>query len=770
MSFLSKSDAKRNSGPADDNGLHSEKAIQDIDWLQLALTNKWKIALGMLVGLVLGQLAYMKLGPSYVARAKILVSKKESIQLKDTAGKTFGDRAEHIALIMSPMIINKAIEKHELRTLPTLTNSDDPAQDIIDNLQVRRSAGHDRSFLNVLELTYTSPRVDDAKKIVAAIVDAYRDYLSETRQEHSEELIALISEANEELHQKLKEKEAEYLKFRSEAPLHWKNAPGEDGKTGDVTNVHQERVVAIEEERRKNLVLRTELNAKLKAIRKSIDENEPQHLLEAKIRHFMATDSRRGQSLGTLENQREDALDSQLIPLLMEEKRLLRDFGEDHPDVISVRQSIATLQSYYQLRGIQLPKDAPGAEEVDMITAYVQSLEQQLAQLDIRDAELNVLFDKEAQLAKDFTRYHAQDKSLNDEISRIKGLWQVVVNRLNELNLVKESNGYAMKQIAPVRGELVFKRHLKFLGAGAIFGALVMFGLAYLREWGDTTIRSIEEVRSRFGLPILGAIPALDDVAELQTSPQSPLDPSICFAHRPGSTEAEAYRSVRTALYLNSQSTDAKVIQVSSPEPGDGKSTFSANMAVGLAQLGKKVLLIDADLRRPTTHRLLAVDPKIGLSDVLEGEIELLNAVQSTSVSNLSILTSGVLPTNPAEQLSSSAFRNVMETARKEFDFVIVDTPPILVVSDPCIVAPHVDGMLLMLRLYKNRRATVARTIELIDSHSVNLIGTVTNGFDDSSDDQYRRSEEYSGYYETDRSADYFSDQELTSESVSIHS
>jgi len=170
-----------------------------------------------------------------------------------------------------------------------------------------------------------------------------------------------------------------------------------------------------------------------------------------------------------------------------------------------------------------------------------------------------------------------------------------------------------------------------------------------------------------------------------------------------------------------------RIIQVTSPEPGDGKSTLTANLAIAMAQSGKNVLLIDSDLRRPTLHTLFGMRRDIGVTEVLSGELDLLTAVQQTVVEGLSVLTCGSLPQNPAEMLASRGYSTMLQNAEQKFDIVLVDTPPLLAVSDPSIVAPNTDGLVLVLRMGKNKRNSAKRATELIDTNNIRVIGVVCN-------------------------------------------
>ena len=733
-----------------------EPSSSENDVLQIALRYKWLLALGLVCGLGLGFLAYQKLGPSYAATSQILVSKKAAVPIKEGAAETYGERGEHIALIMSPMIVGKAVEAHELNRLSSLAGSKEPVEDILDSLRVKRSAGQDRSFLNVLDISYQNSNKKDAGAVVAAVVDAYKAYLAETQQENTSEVVRLISEANSNLMKELREKKRQYLKFRDSAPLHWKNPLGRETAPGDVTNVHQERMDFFEKERSSNLIKVTEIKSTMKALQDAVDSGQSRESLEALVRLFLRSTGKPDSSPLSLAPQT-STMDAQLLPLLMQEQQLLRDYGSDHPDVKLVRQKIDTIGSFYRQRGVAmpgLPGSASGksaAAGIDLIAVYMQSLEQQLMQVELRNASLEEIYEHESKLAKQFAHYQEQDQTYNDEIAQLKSLWDVVVKRLNELKLVKDNRGYTLKQIAPVRAELVIKRPIKFLGAGGVFGLAVVFGIVFLRVWRDTTLKSLDDIRNSLKLPILGSVPQFvpASVDQLNQDDQTALEPALCYYHRPGSPEAESYRSVRTTLFVCSDD-QQNVVQVTSPEPGDGKTTFISNLAIAMAQSGKRVLLIDSDLRRPTVHKLFGVDQEVGMSDVLAGQIEFLNAVKQTVVPSLSLLTAGISPANPAELLSSPRFERLLTDAKREFDFVLVDTPPLLVVSDPCVVASHTDALLLVVRYAKNKRIAAQRAAELLETHGVNVIGVVANGVQRSATDGYGYDRQYTDYLQTD--------------------
>ncbi|MDA0282646.1 MAG: polysaccharide biosynthesis tyrosine autokinase [Planctomycetota bacterium] len=724
-----------------------------IDYVGLARRYALWLVCGMISGVLLGHVIFRTYGPEFTATAKVLVSKRMSGPTSESSeAETWGDRAEHIALIMSPLIVEKAVKLHDLDRLPSMAQSNDPAEDVLDSIKVKRSAGEDRSFLNVLDVTCTNPNREDAKKICHAVIDAYRVYLRENHEENTGELLNLVNRATGDLKGQIDETELAYKKFRLTAPIHMKTgtraASGE--RTSAATNVHQENLEALEQEQQRLLVQKADVQSKIQSLEQSLKSGQSREELATMIQLFSAPQSKAAQTPSILgPGGSQSTLDGQLLPLLLQEKQLLLEYGEDWPEVQTIRAQIATLRQYYFQRGVPgsagarkvdprtgTPFGLPGqpvppqslaktSNGLDLVDVYLASLNQELDSLSLREIEIERIYTVEFKRARELSVFLEQNRQFNDDLDRLHGLWSSIKVQASKVDIEKENLGYALKVIAPAKDQLSLKRVIKLYGAGIIVVMGLVCGLIFLREWTDTTLKSVDEIRASLPLPILGSVPVFDDKASGISG--SPLQTALCYFHRPGSPEAEAYRSLRTSFLVTLQA-GQRIIQVTSPEPGDGKSTLISNLAIAMAQSGKRVLLIDSDLRRPTLHTLFGMRRDIGVSEVLAGEIDLLTATQSTIIDGLSILTCGSLPSNPAETLASSSYSRMLKNAEREFDIVLVDTPPLLAVSDPCIVAPNTDGLVLVLRMGKNRRNSVRRATELIHTNNVRVIGVVCNG------------------------------------------
>lgn len=204
----------------------------------------------------------------------------------------------------------------------------------------------------------------------------------------------------------------------------------------------------------------------------------------------------------------------------------------------------------------------------------------------------------------------------------------------------------------------------------------------------------------------------------------------------PKSIAAESYRTLRTNIQYSSFDKEYKVIMVTSSEPGEGKSTIAGNLALSFAQDGKRVLLIDCDLRKPSLHKKFKISNLVGLSDVLIGKEDLKTALHRYN-ENLVVLTSGKIPPNPSEMLSSKTMSMLLEELKGVFDCVILDTPPVQAVTDSQILSTKADGTILVIRAERTKRDSVKNALGLLKKVNANIIGTVLNGVDTSRNKYY---------------------------------
>jgi len=258
---------------------------------------------------------------------------------------------------------------------------------------------------------------------------------------------------------------------------------------------------------------------------------------------------------------------------------------------------------------------------------------------------------------------------------------------------------------------------LRNLGLAAILGLLLGLGSAVLRELLDTTLKSHQEVTEAAGAPVMANIAFDSDAAK------RPLVTSL-DSHAP---RVEAFRVLRTNMQFVNVDKDSKVFVVTSSVPEEGKTTTSTNLAITLAQAGQRVLLVEGDLRRPKIADNLRLESAVGLTTVLLGRLSLAEAIQTHSVPNLSVLTSGTIPPNPSELLQSEAMRDLLAQLREQFDVVLIDAPPLLPVTDAALLTSQSDGALVVVRHGKTTKDQLHHAIDRLGAVDAHAVGVVLN-------------------------------------------
>ena len=279
----------------------------------------------------------------------------------------------------------------------------------------------------------------------------------------------------------------------------------------------------------------------------------------------------------------------------------------------------------------------------------------------------------------------------------------------------------------------------------SLLGILLSIGAIVARESLDDTIKTPDDITRKFKLPVLGVInhhePEIDSPITL-TDPRSPI--------------AEAYRILRTNVSYTSVDRPLRTLMVTSAEPGDGKTTTTSNLGVVMAQNGKKVIIADCDLRRPHIHTYFGLNNQQGISTLFAHSPGMLDRTrQLTKVEGLSIITSGLLPPNPSELMSSQKMQTILNVMCQATEVVLIDTPPILTVSDASALAPSLDGVLLVVRPGKTRTSILRQTLEQLRQVNARVLGIVLNDVDTRGKSYgyhykyYRGYEAYQSYYET---------------------
>ena len=383
--------------------------------------------------------------------------------------------------------------------------------------------------------------------------------------------------------------------------------------------------------------------------------------------------------------------------------------------------------------------------------AVVARLESEYAEARQREQLLSQALDQQKAEVNQMSERMVQYGILKREAEANKALYDGLLTKLKEARIsagLRSSNirvvDPAMIPTYPARPAKTRNITLSFL-VGLVGG----IGLALLREYMDNTVKSPDDIEALVRLPSLAVVPAFSE--SNGDRPRSKLlkGPSInghdkrielVAQHLPKSQMSEAFRALRTSLLLSQADHPPQVILVTSALPREGKTTAAANLAVTLAQLGDRTLLIDADLRKPGIGRLLSLGSGkyAGLSSFLAGVSSLdLVTIQHPAIPNLSAIPTGPLPPNPADLLSSHKLDDAILELRTKFKFIVIDSPPIMAATDAVILSVKADGVLLVVRSGETPKEAFTRTRDLLLSVKCHLLGVVLNAVDSTAPDYY---------------------------------
>jgi len=355
---------------------------------------------------------------------------------------------------------------------------------------------------------------------------------------------------------------------------------------------------------------------------------------------------------------------------------------------------------------------------------YLQAMESRLGSLDKTIADLRLQTEK-------YPKLEAEQASL---VATVGTMQRTFDNLQSEYQLARIAESVDAGQVqmideATLPTFAVAPNRKRAITYSALVGLLLGFVLAFALDRLDDSVKSPDELRDHMDLPMLGLIPAIRLDRNGRRSSDATSGRLITHVD-PRSPVAEAYRSMRTNLAFARAQQSPQAIVVASPGPSDGKSTTAANLAITFAQQGQRTLLVDADLRRAVLDRAFSVPRSPGLTEIIVGESTLDDATHATEIANLFILASGRFPPNPAELLGSTRMQEILRDAKTRFDVVLLDSPPLLAVTDAAVLATMVDGVVLVIRTERTKRDAVRRAISHVRSVRGRLLGAVLNDVD----------------------------------------
>ena len=405
---------------------------------------------------------------------------------------------------------------------------------------------------------------------------------------------------------------------------------------------------------------------------------------------------------------------------------LLKRYKDKYPDVIRVREEIASLKDSIR-RESQKVRDTIAAG-ADLAKAKESTMAAELKKKEQESFELSQL--------------RIQYDVLTRQADQSKLLYNIVLQRMKETDLTSKDKKQNMRVVdsAVVPLNPVKPRVVLTLFLGVIGGLGVAIGLAFFVNYLDDSIKNQDDIETYLRLPFLGYIPNIKTNSVLERDMQAHLHPQ--------SNAAEGFRTLRAAIALAPKADRYRLLAVTSTIPAEGKSLVASNLSIVVAQTGLKTLLVDADLRRPSVHKVFRLQSPVGLSSYLSEKVNSVDeCIHTTEVPHLDVVCCGAVPSSPSELAGSKRMSQFLQEVRNRYDRVVLDCPPVSAVSDPLIIASLSDGVVFVTKFNKIRRDHARKTVQRIQNAGIHILGVVLNDIDFDGKDSYY----YSYYYYQNR-------------------
>ena len=667
--------------------------------LQVLWLRRWIVAITTVLCLIAGFIYAMTAIPIYRASATLYVQQAQPKMFMDMGGMVQGSNylQTQTSVILSRQILDKVVAMPEVSNLSIIKSQRDPA----GFLRGAVSAGVGRKD-DVITVACELPSGEEAQTIVNGVVTAFQQYHQSLQKESATEMLKLIRQQKDEFDKEIQSKYAERLRFQRD------NANLSLGVTSG--NAIYERLNQLSANLTQAQMEALEAESTFKSTSEMM--NDP-----VKIAQLMSAPQFRGGENAELRRMIRD-LQQQQVQLA---ERYMSGFTGLETVQLRIRQMQDALASEDRraaeafLAELNVKWES-ALKRQDKIQEYLGEQKQEVLQLNQKQANFSII-------QADINRLERNSASLDEQLKAIKLTEDTGSLRVQPLDRAK----FDENPIRPQKGLIL---------GGALMGGLMLgLGLGYLRELTDHRLRSADEIKNTLNLPILGVVPHI-------ANQKTPSERGQLLLRDPTSDVSEAYRTIRTAVYFGQPNGVAKTLLVTSPAPGDGKSTLASNLGIAMAQAGNRILIIDCDFRKPTQHRIFELVRKVGLSNVLAGEMSLTDAIADTQVPGLQILACGPIPANPSEILNSQTFADMLDELCEKYDHILIDSPPVMPVTDARILAASCDATVLTLRAEKSTRKGAVYSRDVLQSVGARMIGVVVN-------DVPRRRGVY-GYYYTD--------------------
>ncbi len=708
------SKAAKRAGEQD--AIASSVGIVADDLLEVLWRNRWLVLLVTAGAMAAGLIYVTATTPIYTSTSKLYIEQNSPGVLveADPAARGAAGTAPpknclytQATLLMSTPVLTAAIERPGVRELEVFQNVSNPIVWLKDK-GLHVSVGKTDDIISV---SSDSPDPAQAASLVNAVVEAYRAYHAASRHSTAGEILNILQNEKRQQDIELARKLKAMMDFKSQnIALAFENRNG---------NVILDKLESLSTEMTRAQLQTLEARFALENIKATMGD-------PTLLKRFV--DGLRAQSTYVPAESEWSRLENELEQLELQLSDLRQKATPDETAVAALGQKGGQVQSRLQLLYTRFAQTHFAAAQ----QLYEAAKE--------KEQQVTAHFEVQRQEALSLNKQLAEYRMLESDWEQTKKLCDILDDRIKELNITENVGGLTVTVLeTAVAADKPSRPAKARCTAIALLAGLVLAGaLALVRDWMDQRLHSVEEIAAVLGVPIVGTVPSATRRESAAARGQKvDLDSQSAWA--------ENYRTMRTAVFFAASEAKGRTILVTSPEAGDGKSTVVSNLAIAMAQAGQRTLILEADFRRPMQHKIFGLNHHDkGLSSVLAGRESLEGVIKPTRIAGLDLLTCGPDVSNPSEALHSADFQKLVKLLTKRYDRIIVDSPPVLLVTDAQILASICQITLLVLRAEKSTRRASQRARDALVRVGAHLSGVIVN---DAPDNGHYGCYHGNGYY-----------------------
>ena len=653
---------------------------------------RWIVLIATVVALGTAFAYLQKATPIYTSTSRIYVEqngpKIMSATEEGVMTRSNNYLYTQLELLKSTPIIGAAIDEPGIKQLKIFKLIDNPVGFLKKGLDA--SVGKKDE---IISLSLDSPYPAEAAQVVNAVVDSYITYYASRKRSTAAEVLKILQTEKAKRGDELSEKLKTMMDFKKENV-----SLGLESKQGNILLERLDRLSAVLTESQLFTVEAKSIFESTKAM-----VNDPVNL-----KQFIEAQRAAGVYISTDREMAE--LAARLDELEIRHSDRLRELTADHPAVAAIEVEIERVKE-------QIEK-----ADVEFAQAQLAVTEQQYLAAKEKEDQLAKYFEDQRQEVLNLNEQQDKYIMLQTEWEQTKKLCDILDDRIKELNVTEDVGALniSILEVARPADKPTKPEKARVMAMALILGLMLGGGLSLLREMKDQRLRSAEEISTILGVPVLGVVPSMSKKETANTRGQKVYLEST-------SAVAEAYRTIRTAVFFSAPKGKAKTVVVTSPAPGDGKTTLVSNLAISMAQAGQHVIILDADFRKPVQQVIFEIAKEPGLSNVLVGSDSLESVIKHSPISGLDIITCGDSVPNPSELLNSDAFADLIAELSLRYDRIVIDAPPVMPVTDACILGAICDTTILVLRAEKSTRRSAQQARDGLLSVGAHLLGSVVN-------------------------------------------